>query len=231
MTQDQILVDDALLLIEQNFYFLHAGEFFATLSKKKNLSKNNSLQISKTFENNTTYNFNPTIIKEILDDAKNSSEKEITLFEYFVEFNAFRGICMAMVEALRLDTPFRDFMQIKLSGQFENFFDIVSFVRNVLSHNIHAEICLNKKDFEGTLKRIIRLKRDPNIFFEFIYARDLPEIGSPFEDYSIRYNIDFRSLKEGMPFLEVISLWELIMLSELCFNFAISYKLLNSFFS
>jgi hypothetical protein len=36
---------------------------------------------------------------------------------------------MAMVEALRLDTPFRDFMQIKLLGQFEDFFDIVSFVR------------------------------------------------------------------------------------------------------
>ena len=28
MSDTEILLDDALLLVEQNFYFLHMGEFF-----------------------------------------------------------------------------------------------------------------------------------------------------------------------------------------------------------
>lgn len=34
-----ILLDDALLLVEQNFYFLHVGKFFDKLSKKEDLSQ------------------------------------------------------------------------------------------------------------------------------------------------------------------------------------------------
>jgi len=221
------LVNDALLLIEQNFYFLHIGEFFTTLSKRKNLTVNNNLGIKKYFENETIYHFNANIIKELLLDAKKSDVKQTILFEYFVEFNAFRGICMAMVEALRLETPFRNFIQDKLKDKFEDFFDIVSFIRNVLSHNIHADIYLLEKDYAGTLKRIRRMNRDPNIFFNFLYSVNLPEINSPSYEYGFSCNINFESLKENKPFLEVIPLWELMMISELCFNFVFAYKKVN----
>ena len=218
------LLDDALLLVEQNFYFLHVGEFFGDLSKKEELS-NRDLCIKKNFGEPQSYSFNPSIIKELLDDAKKSKSEDITLFEYFVEFNAFRGICMAMVEALRLDSSFRDFMKLRLSDQFEDFFDIVSFVRNVLSHNIHAQILLNEKDYAGTLKRIRRHKRETNILFSLIYARDLPEIGSPDMNYGFTCNVDFENLKDDMPFLDIISHWELMMLSELCYNLVMAYKM------
>ncbi len=219
-----LLLDDALLLVEQNFYFLHVGEFFGSLSKKERLT-NRDLSIKKNFEEARSYSFNPDIIKELLDDARLNQSEEITLFEYFVEFNAFRGVCMATVEALRLEGSFRDFMQIRLGKQFEDFFDIVSFVRNVLSHNIHAQIMLNEKDYAGTLKRIRRHKRDTNILFSLIYAIDLPEIGSPDMNYGFTCSIDFENLKAGMPFLEIISHWELMMLSELCFNLVMAYRL------
>jgi hypothetical protein len=218
------LVEDALLLVEQNFYFLHAGEFFTSLSKEKDLTIKNDLNVKKYFDNNSTYHFNPKIIKEILIDAKKSNNHQTILFEYFVEFNAFRGICMAMVEALRLETPFRSFIQSKLKNNFENFFDILSFIRNVLSHNIHADIFLLQKDFDGTLKRIRRMKRNPNVSFDFTYSYDLPEINAPFYDYGFICSIDFESLQVDTPFLDVVSLWELMMISELCFNFAIVYK-------
>jgi len=221
---NSILLDDALLLVEQNFYFLHVGEFFGSLSKKEKLT-NRDLKIKRSFGESQSYSFNPTIIKELLNDAKKNKTEEITLFEYFVEFNAYRGICMAMVEALRLESSFRNFMQIRLGDQFEDFFDIVSFVRNVLSHNIHAQIMLSEKDYAGTLKRIRRLKRDTNILFSLIYARDLPEIGSPDMNYGFTCNVDFESLEEGMPFLDIISHWELMMLSELCFNLVMAYRL------
>jgi hypothetical protein len=221
------LLEDALLLVEQNFYFLHVGEFFGTLSKSERLSTRD-LNVNKTFETHKTYNFNSNIIKELLRDAKETKKEDITLFEYFVEFNAYRGICMAMVEALRLNSTFKSFMQIKLAEQFEDFFDIVSFVRNVLSHNIHASICLASKDFDGTLKRIERMKRKTDTFFNIVYAKDLPEIGSPDVDYGFTCKIDFKELKEGMPFLEVVSHWELMMLSELCFNFVTAYRTLET---
>jgi len=221
---NSILLEDALLLIEQNFYFLHVGEFFGDLSKKEELT-NKNLEIKRRFDEAQSYNFNAHIINELLQDAKQTDKDEITLFEYFVEFNAFRGICMAMVEALRLEEPFRQFMQIRLGNQFENFFDIVSFVRNVLSHNIHAQIKLSEKDYAGTLKRIRRHKRDTHIIFSLIYANDLPEIGSPDTNYGFTCNIDFEALDESMPFLEIISHWELMMLSELCFNLVMAYKI------
>lgn len=225
--QDNILLEDALLLVEQNFYFLHVGEFFGELSKKEDLS-NRPLEIKRDFGETQTYNFNSNIIKELLYDANHHNTDEITLFEYFVEFSAFRGICMAMVESLRIESSFREFMQIRLGNQFEDFFDIVSFVRNVLSHNIHAQIMLNEKDYAGTLKRIRRHKRDANILFSLTYAIDLPEIGSPDMNYGFTCKVDFESLEEGMPFLDIISHWELMMLSELCFNLVMAYKMFRN---
>jgi hypothetical protein len=222
---DSILLEDALLLVEQNFYFLHVGEFFGTLSKTNDYSES-QMYIKRDFDKAHTYNFNPLIIKEVLKDSFDS--EDITLFEYFVEFNSFRGICMAMVEALRLDSPFKDFMKSRLQDRYEDFFDITSFVRNVLSHNIHAQIKLNEKDYAGTLKRIRRMKRDTDIFFDFNYVRDLPEISSPDINYGFTCRIDFKSLEEGMPFLEIISHWELMMLSELCFNLVMAYKIFKN---
>jgi len=79
---DNILLEDALLLVEQNFYFLHVGEFFGTISKKENLS-DRDLNITRNFENSKSYSLNPHIIKELLDDARENETGEITLFEYF----------------------------------------------------------------------------------------------------------------------------------------------------
>lgn len=224
--KNEILLEDALLLVEQNFYFLHVGNFFDRLSKKEDLSSYD-LEIKKDLDSAQVYRFNTHIVKELLQDSFGKENSEITLYEYFVDFNSYRGICMAMVEALRLESPFRSFMQVKLADQFENFFDILSFVRNVLSHNIHAQIKLSEKDFAGTLKRIRRMQRDTHISFDLVYSRDLPEIGSPSLDYGFSCSIDFEDLSEDMEFLKIISHWELIMLSELCFNLVTIYRVFS----
>lgn len=224
MNDQEVLLDDALLLIEQNFYFLHMGEFFGKLSKTEDFT-DRSLFVVKKYEKNQAYYFNAQIIHELLLNAQKSQKEEISLFEYFVEFNAFRGICMAMVESLRFESPFKTFMQELFNEQYENFFDIVSFVRNVLSHNVHSEIRLGQKDFDGTLKRIRRMGREPKLFFNFQYALNLPELGAPNDAYSFTCKIDFSALEEGMPFLEILSMWDLMMLSELCFNLVMTYRM------
>ena len=227
MNDQEVLLDDALLLIEQNFYFLHMGEFFGKLSKTEDFT-NRSLFVVKKYDADKAYYFNSEIIHELLLNAQKSQRDEISLFEYFVEFNAFRCICMAMVESLRFESPFKEYMLELFHDQYENFFDIVSFVRNVLSHNIHSEIRLSQKDFDGTLKRIRRMGRDPNLFFNFAYALNLPELGAPNDAYSFTCKIDFESLEEGMPFLEILSMWDLMMLCELCFNLVMTYRIKNN---
>ena len=224
MNDQEVLLDDALLLIEQNFYFLHMGEFFGKLSKTEDFT-DRSLFVVKKYEKDQAYYFNAQIIHELLLNAQKSQKEEISLFEYFVEFNAFRGICMAMVESLRFESPFKTFMQELFNEQYENFFDIVSFVRNVLSHNVHSEIRLGQKDFDGTLKRIRRMGREPKLFFNFQYALNLPELGAPNDAYSFTCKIDFSALEEGMPFLEILSMWDLMMPSELCFNLVMTYRM------
>ena len=224
MNDTEILLEDALLLVEQNFYFLHMGEFLGKLTKTEDLV-DRSLFVVKKYEGDQAYYFNAEIIHELLLNARQTKKDDISLFEYFVEFNAFRGICMAMVESLRFDSPFKAFMQTLFGEQYENFFDIVSFVRNVLSHNIHSEIRLSEKDYDGTLKRIRRMKREANITFSFQYALNLPELGAPNEAYVFTCHIDFEALHEGMPFLDILSMWDLLMLSELCFNLVMTYRL------
>ncbi len=224
MTSQDVLLDDALLLVEQNFYFLHMGEFLGKLSKTEDLL-DRSLFVVKKYEEGKAYYFNAEIIQELLINARQTTSETISLFEYFVEFNAFRGICMAMVESLRFESPFKNFMQELFKEQYENFFDILSFVRNVLSHNIHSEICLSEKDYDGTLKRIRRMNRNPNMTFRFQYSLNLPELGAPNDAYVFTCKIDFEALSEGMPFLEILSMWDLLMLSELCFNLVMTYRL------
>ncbi|NCD12997.1 MAG: hypothetical protein EOL93_10640, partial [Epsilonproteobacteria bacterium] len=192
MTSQDVLLDDALLLVEQNFYFLHMGEFLGKLSKTEDLL-DRSLFVVKKYEEGKAYYFNAEIIQELLINARQTTSETISLFEYFVEFNAFRGICMAMVESLRFESPFKNFMQELFKEQYENFFDILSFVRNVLSHNIHSEICLSEKDYDGTLKRIRRMNRNPNILFSFQYSLNLPELGAPNDAYVFTCKIDFEA--------------------------------------
>jgi len=221
----ETLIEDALLLVEQNFYFLHAGAFFDAVSRQTDLSQHYDPRIYKSFEDKSAYLFNPLLIQEVMADARQTPADAPTLFEYFVELNAIRGICMATVEAVKLESPFRSYVQVKLGDRFENFVDLVSFVRNVLSHNIHAEIRLDEKDFKGTRERILRMHRNPDIHFTLHYAADFPEIGTPDETYGFSCQVDFAALEVGMPFLEIMPQSTLMKLGELCFNMVIGYRL------
>ena len=223
MIDDKVLLEDTLLLVEQNFYFLNMGEFLGMLSKTEDLT-DRSMFVVKKFDDENAYYFNADITYELLKNAREYQKDELSLFEYFVEFNAFRGICMAMVEALRLENEFKKYIEERFGEQYENFYDILSFIRNVLSHNTHAEIRLNEKDFAGTLKRIRRMRRNEDVRLNFQYSKSLPEISPPNSKYGVEIQVNFLSLKIGDEFLKIVTLWDLFMLSELCFNLVISFR-------
>ncbi len=228
MMDNEILLEDTLLLVEQNFYFLNMGEFLGMLSKTEDLT-DRSMFVVKKFDGENAYYFNADITFELLKNARQYKKNELSLFEYFVEFNAFRGICMAMVEALRLENDFKDYIEDIFKDQYENFYDILSFIRNVLSHNTHAEIRLNERDYAGTLKRIRRMKRKETVALNFKYSRLLPEISPPNSKYGVNISINFLSLKIGDEFLKIVNIWDLFMLSELCFNLVLSFRRTTTF--
>ncbi len=223
--QTKELLEDALLLVEQNFYFLHAGAFFDKLSREHDLSALHQTPVYKQLDDGTLYLYNQTIISELMSDASKKSPNEPTLFGYFVELNAIRGICMATIEAAKLDSPFKTYLQNKLRQQYEDFIDVVSFVRNVLSHNIHAEIRLSELDFKGTRERIVRMRRNTDIAIDIDYQHILPEIKTPKNGYGFQCHINFADLKPNDEFLEILSQTELFKLAELCYNFVYGYKL------
>jgi len=224
-TDPALFVDDALLLVEQNFYFLHAGEFYDALNRREDLSRMVPAHIVRQFEDGVAYTFGGELTRTVVSHDHEYGDETGGLFAWFVEFNAFRGIAMGMLEALAHPSPFQDFVQGRLGEvRYENFVDIVAFVRNVLSHNTHAEIRLNKKDYEGRRKRIARMGRELQVVFNFNYHDDLPEIAAPSPRYGAQFAVDFGSLSESVPFLEILPMGKLMMLSELCFNLVVAYR-------
>jgi len=219
------IVDDALLLIEQNFYFLHAGEFFALWSRREDLSSAVPNRLIKVFEGGFPYTFDGRLIQTVLTHEYATPDDQASLLEYFIEFNAFRGIMMGMIEAVQDGSPFGRYWNQRLGKKrFENLIDIVAFIRNVLSHNTHAEIRLNEKDYSGRRKRIERMGRDLRVRFSLQYYNTLPEINVPSTTYGIDLQVDFGSLKPQTPFLSVVSMGDLMLLSELCFNLSLIYR-------
>jgi hypothetical protein len=218
-------IEDALLLIEQNFYFLHAGEFFALWSRREDLSAVVPRKLIKDFDGGLSYAFDGGLIGTVLAHEHATPDDATSLFEYFVEFNAFRGIAMGMIEATQSPSPFRDFLHARLGEErFENFIDIVAFVRNVLSHNTHAEIRLTEKDYLGRRKRIERMGRDTDIHFALQYHEDVPEIKGIGEGYGVGLHVDFGALEPETLFLDVMTMGDLMLLSELCFNWVMVYR-------
>ncbi len=219
-------VEDALLLIEQNFYFLHAGEFYDTLNRHEDLGPWVPARIVRRFGPEMAYTFGGAMIRTVLQHDHDHADETGGLFAWFVEFNAFRGIAMGMLEALAHPSPFRDFVAERLGeARFENFIDIVAFVRNVLSHNTHAEIRLQPKDYEGRAKRIARMGRTLRVVFDCVYRHDLPEIPVPTAEYGVHVTVDFGTLSASVPFLDVLSMGELMTLSELCYNLLVAYRI------
>lgn len=88
----------------------------------------------------------------ISSELQKISSNKSNLFGYFVEWNAFRGITMALTEGIKGNEDFNKFLENKLKSKYESFVNIISFIRNTFSHNIDNNITLKKKTTKGHLK-------------------------------------------------------------------------------
>ncbi len=221
MTELNNRIEDILSLVEHNFQFLHVGKFFDEYAKRNDIaSEAKSLQVS--FIDGKTYRLADNRISEALHSYFVTPNKP-TIFGYLVEWNAFRGIGMAMLEGLKDAPLFSDFVKKFLGNRYEHFYHILSFIRNVLSHNIHSEIQLKKDNYEITRNQFKKIDPSGIAKFSIKYADDFPEANSP-RDYGFKIEVDFQSLSPGNRFIEVISEWHLYMFSELCFNLVATFR-------
>ena len=211
-------IEDILTLVEQNFEFLHIGKFLSYYIKEHNLSteaKNLLLNLGQ----NGTFLLSGDLIRESFSKSFINSNKS-NILGYFVTWNAFRGIAMAMHEGISKNEAFKGFLNRILKEQYTHFEYIIAFIRNVLSHNIDNEIRLIKDDFEGRKNKFNKEKvgKSGIAVFKFIYSRDFPEKTPLPENYGFDIELQFCSLKEGDKFIDIISEWHLFMIMELCYN-------------
>lgn len=213
--------EDVLSLIEQNFEFLHVGKFLDEFTKRNDLSKD-ARTIDVRLENGSTYSLNGKVTSEALHRYSADHGKS-SIFGYLIEWNAFRGICMAMKEGMKNSTLLNNFLKQRLGNRHAHFCAILSFIRNVLSHNVQNEIRLCKDDFSRTRNKFMETVSSGIATLTIKYDEDFPEWQRP-RNYEFKIEIDFKSLSSNTRFLEVISEWQLYMFSELCFNLAKAFR-------
>lgn len=224
MSNTKYSTEDILSLVEQNFYFLHIGQFLAHYISKNNLSSE-AQNLNIVLAEKQGYLLNGEIIKDLLSNSY-IKWNQSNILGYFTEWNAFRGITMAMREGISGNKNFNKFLTSKLKDKFKHFEYIITFIRNILSHNIDNEIILrSEKDFERTKKSFIeKVDRTGIAQIEIIYSKDFPEIPIDNKDYGFKVKMDFSSLEEGQKFINIITEWQLFMIAEFCRNLIYLYR-------
>lgn len=213
-------IEDILSLVEQNFEFLHVGLFLNdyVVNKENLASKADNLTLS--FPSGDKKEEPYTLQKDIIQEALSQYHKAntATVFGYLIEWNAIRGVCMAMKEGIKTNSDFKKFIKGKLGDKFHHYDVILSFIRNVLSHNIDDEIKLKDSDYEGTKCSFLQKLPQANgrAKLSVNYSKEFPKMNPP-DDYGFFIEIDFNKIA-GQPFTNVISEWHLFMFTEYCYN-------------
>jgi len=224
-------IEDIFTLVEQNFDFLHVGLFLSRYIKEKNLSSE-AKNVQLEFMGNKRYLISGGRVRDSLSACFIDWNKP-NILGYFVEWNAFRGVAMAMSEGIFHNTDFKKYLVNALGeGKQSRFEYIIKFIRNVLSHNIENEIRLIKDNFENSRDDFVRhIDKSGIASFEFKYNRDFPEKTSFPDDYGFNVEIRFCDLKEGDRFVDIVSEWQLFMITELCYNLVKYYRKISGSYS
>jgi hypothetical protein len=215
----------AYLELLQGYYkFLSLGKFFEAQAKSRLLSLPHHLGIP-TGEH-STFAINAELTSSLLSEIhKHPTSKNV--FGYLTEISAFRGIFSVMREIIENVPTFRNTLKTIFGEQYLAFEQTIRFLRNVLSHSSTPSLLIQAEDFQKQ-KVFLASKKDPKgqkktaiqkIRLHFVYKEHLPEReGSP--DYVCDAEIDFSTLKAGASLWKVISLHQMYLLSELCYNIA-----------
>lgn len=213
MPKDKIQQNIELL---QWFYrFLYLWKFLEKYIKQKDISSDAVDSPISTWDKKN-FILKWTVVKKILEDIYSNPDKK-NIFWYMVEINSFRGIFSVMREMIETEEKFKLFLKQKLKDKYFAFEQVIRFLRNVLNHIETADVKLKIEDFVKQKDYVIKWNKIYQIKFDIKYADYFVEWKWG-KDYGLDIEIDFGKLKEGQKIFDIVSLHQIYLLSEFCFN-------------
>jgi len=208
-----------LQLLQSYYRFLSLGKYLEFLIQTKDFSQNIP-DLAIVTGKNSRFWIKSSLLTTLLKQIHEHPDKE-NIFWYLIEISAFKWVFWTMRELLDTSLPFKSFVQKRLGVSYLPFEHIIRLTRNVLSHHSSPNLLLKADDFTKQ-RDFLAHDKISRIHFSFVYATSWKERKGS-RDYGIDIAVDFAKLKEGMKFFSLISLHNLYLLSELCFNLSKIY--------
>lgn len=209
-------------LLQGYYKFLSLGKFFEEEAKNALLSPSKTLPIP-TGEH-TKFSINTDLTSSLLSEIHKHPDKK-NVFGYLTEISAFRGIFSVTREMIENIPSFRAALQNIFGDQYFPFEQTIRFLRNVLSHSSTPSLLIQLEDFQKQKDFLLSAKdskgKEKAVFekidLHFLYRAHLSEREGS-SDYACDIQIDFSSLKPQTSLRKVVSLHQMYLLSELCYN-------------
>ena len=206
-------MQDYIDLLQWYYKFLSLGKFFETQTQKNlfTLPKNLPITTGPT----TKFSINAELTSNLLSEIhKHPDQKNV--FGYLTEISAFRGIFSVMREMIENLPSFRKALQTIFQDQYLPFEQTIRFLRNVLSHSSTPSLLIHQDDFQKQ-KDFLLSQKVKKISLHFLYSSHLPEREGS-KNYACDAEINFSTLAPNISLRKVVSLHQMYLLSELCYN-------------
>ena len=206
---------DSYTTIVIYYTYLHLGYFYSQLSKHEDLScKSKNISINS---DTNGFSLREDIIESSLKDIYKKSQS-LDVFSYLIWNNSIRGITMALFEVLKEEEIKKSFLEHifrNYNESYDNFEGVLRFIRNTFSHNIRDKVELRNEDYK---KQMNYLKKKGKSILNFFF--DYAEYPIPInkKNYTVKIDIDFNQIKEGVVYTDIISEYQTLLFIELCYN-------------
>lgn len=207
-------MNNQLQLLQSYYRFLSLGKYLEFLIQSKDFSKE-VLDIAIVTGKRSHFGIKSSMIKALLKQIHEKPDQR-NIFWYLVEISSFRGIFGIMRELLENDEKFKKFVVSRLYEHYFDFEQIIRLIRNILSHTTTADLIIKNDAFVKQRDFLVYAK-NPVVSFKFSYANYWKEWKGN-KEYGLDITIAFTNLKEGDSLFDIISLHQLYILSELCYN-------------
>lgn len=195
------------ILLKWRYNYLYLWKFLEQVIKQNDLSQYVKPIKLPTSQNNF-FELDQKRVKYLLREIYENKNKK-NMFGYLNELSAIKWILWAMKEIL--DDNWKQEKNIKkqLWSQFFPFWQIIRLARNVITHSNTTNLVLQVENFANQRDYLLS-KNIQDIHFK-LQHKDLCR-----ENISIKIN--FSKLISWQPFNKLITIHELYLLCELCYN-------------
>ncbi len=208
------ILRENIILIQSYYKFLLVGKYLEDTLKRKDFSEDMKKVRIKTWAN-SNFDINTKYVKNILHEIHANPDQK-NVFGYLLEMSSIKWILSTTRETMENNESFLEFVSERLQKEFFDFDQILRLTRNILSHSTTANANIKNEDFEKQ-KSFLEFKKNTKLNFDMKYSTYFTERKwNP--DYQIKIELDIEKLKEWKSIFEYISMHQLYLLCEFCFN-------------